>query len=108
MNITGNCQGSDTVEDPGCEASNTGPLVITGACISGARNLGCQGNVWFSSTATNYILVPKNSSYSDGTVNANSIELTMYPGTTNVKSGTGYGSVTGTLSTSGGGSAWVN
>jgi len=99
--ITGNCLGHDTTANAGCFASGSGGITVTGNIVNGKRGSGATGAIYFTPAATNYVLYPKNTSYSLGTVNANATEMPADPGVVNVLTGTTYGTFTGTLSASG-------
>lgn len=100
----------------GCSGSNggtAGNLTVTGAFINGIYSSAVQGEVRFSATATNYIVVPENASYAitnclttaqilAGTC-TNALILPTNPGITNVLSGTSYGPYSGTYTCPGGG-----
>ena len=103
-NITGNCYGSNTTGNAfGCN-NGGGVMTVTGNLIwgtkTGALNSGGTAT-YYTPGATNYILYPKDSSYTLGTINSHAIEMPMDPGVGNVKSGTVYGSFTGTLASGG-------
>ncbi len=95
--MAGNCVGSDTAVAMGCYFGGTGVLTLTGSIINGKRDIGAGGAVYFTPSATNYILSPKDSSYVLGTIDAHATETPTDPGVSNVKSGVAYGSFTGTL-----------
>ncbi len=105
---TGNCTGSDSVVVAGCgNNAPTGTYILTGSIISGTKCLGVQGNITYTPAATDYILIKKDASYAAGTIDAHATEMPSDPGKANVKSGTEYGSFTGTLDVSGSGSPYA-
>jgi len=102
--LTGNCIGVDAVSAVGCQVS-AGTLTVIGNLIFGKKGPAVftqGGTFYYTPAATNYILLPKNSSYVLGTIDSNAVELPTDPGVANVKSGVTYGSFTGTYSTGGG------
>lgn len=112
--IAGNCIGSGTATGvSGCDgASATGTVTVTGNVINGLKSTGTSGNIRYTPAATNYFCAPKDGTYAVGTedcthtgggggVSTHAVELPLDPGVTNVKSGVNYGSLTGTLATSG-------
>lgn len=114
--VTGNCIGADANGNFGCAAAGTGTMTITGNLINGKRGLGASGSIRFTPAATNYICMPLTSSYAIGSQDcangtglsvADALEIVPDPGVANVKSGTNYGTFTGTLSVGSGGSACV-
>lgn len=106
VTITGNAIGSSTNGNAGVLSSyGSGPIYLTGNIISG-KGMGAAGYIIYTPTTTNYILFPKDTSYTPGTVDTHATEMPTDPGVANVKSGTTYGSFTGTMS-SGGGGAWA-
>lgn len=106
VKLTGNAIGSSTNGNSGVLSSyGSGPITIIGNIISG-KGVGASGYIIYTPAATNYILMPKDSSYSPGTIDAHATEMPTNPGVANVKKGTTYGSYTGTMS-SGGGGAWA-
>ncbi len=106
VTVTGNAIGSSTNGNSGVLSSyGSGPITIIGNIISG-KGMGAAGYIIYTPAATNYVLFPKDSSYTRGTVDAHATEMPTNPGVKNVKAGTTYGSFTGTLSSSGGG-AWA-
>lgn len=105
--ISGDCKGSDSADYQGCYATGAGTITLTGSIINGKRSMGAGGSLIFTPSATDYILYPKDSSYSLGTIDAHATEMPTDPGVSNVKTGTAYGSYTGTYSASGGGGSWA-
>jgi hypothetical protein len=100
VTITGNCIGSNTVVAYGCYAHGTSTsLTLTGNLINGLHGPGVVGSLFFTPAATNYILSPKDASYTLSTIDTHATEMPTNPGVSNVASGTTYGSYTGTLST---------
>ena len=109
ITVTGNCIGSDTASTSvGCNAgtTTTDTITITGAIVNGKGSQGSAGRILISSTITNYIVIPENSSYSiancltasqitAGTC-TNALILPANPGIGNVTNGTNYGPFTGT------------
>jgi hypothetical protein len=102
VSITGSCIGALTTSGSGCAATGTGYISLTGSIINGLLGPGIFEHVLFTPCATCYILSPKTSSYTLGTIDANATETPHDPGIANVRSGTAYGSLTGTLSVTGG------
>ncbi len=116
VTVTGNCIGSDTTSlVVGCAGGTGGTngILVTGGLVNGKIGQAALGNVHFSSTITNYGVIPKNSSYAvsncltaaqvtAGTC-TNALILPADPGITNVLSGTVYGPLTGTYTPGGGG-----
>ena len=116
VTVTGNCIGSDTLSTAaGCSGGSgtTNGIVVTGGLVNGKISAAAIANVHFSSTITNYVVIPKNSSYAvsncltaaqvtAGTC-TNALILPANPGITNVLSGTVYGPFTGTYTPGGGG-----
>jgi hypothetical protein len=98
--ITGNCNGSDSSPQNGCFASSTGSLTVIGNIINGKRGWGANGTILFTPAATNYILTPKDTSSTLGTIDTHAIETPTNPGVTNVRLSTVYGSFTGTMTSS--------
>jgi parallel beta-helix repeat protein len=78
-------------------------ITVTGNIISSAYNIGAYGHILLTPAATNYILTPKDSSYTLGTIDTHATEMPTNPGAANVNSGVNYGSFTGTLVGGGGG-----
>ena len=114
--ITGNCIGSDTASTTvGCVGGTGGTngIVVTGGLVNGKIGQAAIGNVHLSATATNYVVIPENSSFvvtnclTAAQVAAgsctNAAILPADPGVANVLTGTNYGPFTGTYTPSGGG-----
>ena len=100
------CKGSDSVNAIGCVIAGGGYITITGNIIHGKKGMAVSGYIYYApGAATNYTLYPKDSSYVMGTVDSHATEMPSNPGIANVKSGTNYGTLQGTLS--GGGGAWA-
>jgi len=102
----------------GCSAPNAGPIVLSGVTIqSGTGTFGVSGRIYAQPGATNYILMPVDSSYSAGTVDTHSVvygpvadgdswtNSNTLTTEAEIKSGEKIGTATGTMSISGGG-AW--
>ena len=106
ITMTGNAIGSNT----GTYSSiyiytGTPTLTLTGNIINGLKEAGVSwtgGTFIYTPTATNYILYPKDSSYTLNTINSHSTLVVPDPGVANVKSGVAYGPNTGTYSGGGG------
>ena len=122
--ITGNSTGGSTSNTDGLIATGVGTITINGNCIGGsaanATNTGCYGSdgaitvtgniinsigapgatgkIYFTPSATNYVLVAKDASYTTGVIDSHATEMPTNPGANNVASGIQYGSFTGTLS----------
>jgi hypothetical protein len=91
----------------GCSGSGSSlTFTITGKDIAGRYATGIRGKVLYTPAATDYILRAKAASYTRGTVDEHAVEMPTDPGIANVKTGTTYGSFTGTMS-GGGGSAYA-
>ena len=103
--IIGSCVGSNTSTNTGCAFGAPILVTFTGSIINGLRGAGVQGPVMFTSTATNYAMYPKDSSYTLGVMDSHAIVLPMNPGAANVTAPIVYGPFTGTASASGGPSA---
>ena len=100
VSMTGNCVGSSTATSRGCLITG-GSLTLTGNIIDGKVGSGVYqygGTLYYTPAAANYILTPKDSSYTLGVINSHSTVMPTDPGVTNVKSGVVYGPYTGTLS----------
>jgi hypothetical protein len=99
VNITGNCTGSNTQYHAiGCFSdNNTVILNITGNLINGLLGPAVSGGLLhYTPASTNYILSPKDASYTLGTIDAHATVMPADPGSSNVKSGVVYGPYTGT------------
>lgn len=106
--VNGNCVGSNTVEHVGgCQAreGELGYYVVTGKIISGTKASGLGAQVWFTPAATDYIILPKDASYTRDTVDGHATEMPTNPGAANVRDATAYGSFTGSMAAGGG--AWA-
>ena len=107
----GNCQGSSASGGAvGCNNSSTAPggLRVVGNLIFGTVALPTTGYFWYTPAApTNYALWPKDASYAAGVVDAHATEIPGDPGIANVRSGTNYGTLQGTMAPGGGGGAWA-
>jgi len=107
--VNGNCTGADAAYVTGCYAT-AGTLTVTGNLIYGKKGpavgLG-GGTFYYTPAATNYILLPKDSSYVLGTIDSHAIEMPTDPGAANVKTGVTYGSLTGTYGGGGGGTGRI-
>lgn len=94
--VTGNCVGSNTTSAVGCGVGGNGnAIALTGNIINGNKGPGTSGPVIYTPAATNYILYPKDSSYTLGTINSHATLMPTDPGSTNVKTGVVYGPNTG-------------
>ena len=103
VTVNGNCVGSNTVATAGCYSFGTGgTFTLNGDIINGLKATGQFGPILYTPSATGYILYPKDSSYTLGTIDSHAILMPTDPGSTNVKSGVQYGPNTGSYS--GGGS----
>jgi hypothetical protein len=116
----GKCQGSDSSLAHGCSTGTAGNITLSGAnIISSTYCMGVSGKIYSAPGATNYILLPVDSSYATGTIDThavvygpvddgdgwdNSGTLTTEA---EIKSGEKIGTATGTMSSSGGGGAWL-
>lgn len=116
----GKCQGSNSAVFAGCSATLTGPIYLDGVnIISGTNCQGINGKIYTVPDATNYILLPVDTSYAAGTIDThavvygpvddgdgwdNSGTLTTEA---EIKSGEKIGTATGTLSSSSGGGVWL-
>ena len=98
--MTGSCWGSDTVTVSGCNSAGSAGslLILIGSKIDGLKSTAVQGPHYFTPSATNYSLSPKDASYVAGTIDSHATEMPTNPGVGNVSSGVVYGSFTGTLS----------
>jgi hypothetical protein len=102
--LTGNCTGSNSSAANGC-AIESGAMTFSGNSISGLKGggLGTVGaGVTYTPANTGYILYPKDSSYTLGTINSHSTLMPTDPGSTNVRTGTVYGPNTGSYGGGGG------
>lgn len=103
ITITGNCTGTATAQSgAGCYGASTGTITITGKIIHGTRTAGAQGAIIFTPGVTDYVLYPKDTSYSIGTVNAYATEMPTDPTAAKVLLDTHYGSYTGSMAPGGG------
>lgn len=99
VTVNGNCVGSNTVAPAGCYSFGTaGTFTLNGNIINGLKATGQYGPILYTPSATNYILYPKDSSYTLGTINSHATLMPTDPGSTNVKSGVVYGPNTGSYS----------
>jgi len=105
VTVNGNCIGVDAASAAGCCTAG-GTLTVTGNLIYGKKGPAVKtdgGTFYYTPAATNYILLPKDSSYVLGTIDSHATELPTDPGAANVKTGVTYGSFTGTYGGGGGG-----
>jgi len=105
VTVNGNCIGVDAASAAGCCTAG-GTLTVTGNLIYGKKGPAVKtdgGTFYYIPAATNYILLPKDSSYVLGTIDSHATELPTDPGAANVKTGVTYGSFTGTYGGGGGG-----
>ena len=109
--VTGPCQGSDSSAIAPGATANSGFIYCNGDLVWGLKGPPITGQAyWRPGAQTNKIVMPYDSSYTDGTVNTHSTEAAAITGggsgtitnNANVKSGVTYGDQTGSLS---GGSA---
>lgn len=100
ITYAGNCIGSNTsYAGAGCVGTAAGvTFTVTGKDVGGLYTPGIYGKVLYTPAATDYALRPKDASYTRGTVDEHAVELPTDPGIANVKTGTTYGSFTGTMS----------
>ena len=103
-NVTGNCIGSTTGNylSVGCAGVGAPSITLAGNIINGLRGGGVSGLIYLTPASTNYIISPKDASYTLGVVNSHATVTPTDPGASNVLSGVTYGPFTGTLSSSGG------
>lgn len=113
--VNGNCVGSASGVGfgAGCHlnSGNTATLTVTGNIIDGLSGPGVRNDCnqttckffYAPSSPTNYVLYPKDSSYTLGVVDSHATEMPIAPSVSNVKSGVQFGTFTGTLATTGGG-----
>jgi hypothetical protein len=121
LTVNGNCVGSSTTnngQNPGCRNNSTSALTITGNLIWGTDGPPITGPFLWTPASTNYVLAPATGSYTAGTLNANATEAgpvydstnttynNSYIGPTNIQTTKTAGSVTGSLSSSGGASVY--
>ncbi len=113
--VTGNCTGSDSVVAFGCANADTNgnTLTIIGSVINGKKGTGWRGGIiLYNPAVTDYMCIPKDSSYAIGSedcthtgggagLSTHAIEMPLAPSITNVKSGTPFGSLTGTYASCG-------
>ena len=102
ITMVGNCVGSNTVIAEGCVTNVTSTLSLTGNIINGLKGNGQFGPMYFTPASTNYIISPKDASYTLGTVNSHATVTPTDPGVNNVRLSTVYGPFTGTLAVAGG------
>jgi hypothetical protein len=117
----GKCQGSDTsVVAPGCATSSAGLIYLNGVnSITGTSCQGTTGKVYFVPGATNYILMPVDTSYAAGTIDTHAVvygpvdDGNGYDNSgaitdeSEIKTGVYVGTALGTLSSGGGGGVWL-
>ena len=101
VNLAGTCFGSNTVATNGCSVGTGTGSVLTGNIVNGLDSQAIAGRVLYTPAATNYIISPKDTSYTLGVVNSHATVTPTDPGIANVRSGTAYGPFTGTLSVTG-------
>ena len=102
ITLVGNCIGESTTAYAGgaacMETNATGSITLTGNKIDGMFGNATSGRVYFTPSATNYTLSPKDASYTQ-VFDGHATEMPADPGAANVKVSTTYGSYTGTLQT---------
>jgi len=116
----GKCQGSATASYAGCSAGSSGSIVLSGVnIISGAGGFGADGKILSKPGATNYIIVPVDSSYTAGTIDAHAVvygpvddgdgwnNSETLTNEAEIKSGERIGTAVGTLSSGGSGGVWL-
>jgi len=104
----GTCQGSNTVTAAGCNAlsSSTSLFIVTGNIINGLKSQGITGPYfWTPAAATNYILSPKDASYTLGVNDSHATMAVQPPAASDVRNTVVYGPspYTGTYVCAGGG-----
>jgi len=99
--VNGNCIGGTlNFTNEGCSGQGTTALILVGSSIASLRSGGVNGSIRFTPAATNYALFAKDSSYTTGVIDTHATQMPTDPGVANVKTGTAYGSLTGTLAAS--------
>lgn len=115
VTVNGICFGSDSVNSIGCSGL-PGGMTVTGPLVNGKNGMATTA-AQYVPAAGSYICMPKDSTYAIGTedcthtggaagLSSHAIEMPTDPGLANVKTGTGYGTFTGTLT--GGTHGFVN
>ncbi len=96
--FTGTCQGSaSSGTGAGCAGTSVVPLRVVGKIVASPRSVGASGAIIYTPAATDYALFAKDTSYVTGVIDTHATETPTDPGISNVKTGTAYGSFTGTL-----------
>lgn len=81
VTMTGSCVASSTVAVPGCYSSASGTsFTLIGNIINSLKGGGQIGPIFYAPSTTNYVLYPKDASYTLGTVDSHATLMCLLSG----------------------------